>query len=108
ACSIYENYKFLCDVSPHEEAYILACGGGMESRKLRQFMSNLFGKNIRITDTFRQASVLGGVFVCNDALGIRNSTPQILEEVKPQKTAEFEQLYQQWKHARKTFKQIVS
>ncbi|TJZ62944.1 sugar kinase [Sphingobacterium olei] len=107
ACSIYENYKFLCDVSPHEEPYILACGGGMESRTLRQFIANLVGKNIRIMDTFRQASVIGGVFVCNDGLGIKNSMPQILEEVKPLKTVEFEQLYQKWKQARKTFKHIL-
>src|SRR5690606_4049297 len=65
ACSIFENYKFLCDVSSHERSYIWACGGGMESRKLRQFLANLFNKSIRITDTYRQASVLGGVFVCN-------------------------------------------
>lgn len=106
ACSIYENYKFLCEVSKHEEPYIWACGGGIESKKLRQFLANLLGKNIRIRDTFRQASVLGGVFLCNDALGLPNITPAILEETFPQEHEKFEQLYLEWKNARKTFKQV--
>ena len=106
ACSIYENYKFLCAVSPHNESYIWACGGGVESRKLRQFIANLFGKSIKIRDTFRQASVLGGVFVCNDALQVPNVSPELLEEVHPQDHEEFEKLYQEWKNARRTFKQV--
>lgn len=108
ACSIYENYKFLCEVSPHHETYIWACGGGIESRKLRQFLANLLGKSIRVRDTYRQASVLGGVFICNDALGIPNKPPVLLEEVFPQEQAKFEQLYVEWKNARKTFKQVAS
>lgn len=108
ACSIYENYKFLSAVSPHQESYIWACGGGVESRKLRQFIANLFGKSIKIRDTFRQASVLGGVFLCNDALGVKNVSPELLEEVHPQDHEEFEKLYQEWRNARKTFKQVIS
>lgn len=108
ACSIYENYKFLSVVSPHQESYIWACGGGVESRKLRQFIANLFGKSIKIRDTFRQASVLGGVFLCNDALGVKNVSPELLEEIHPQDHEEFEKLYQEWKNARKTFKEVVS
>ena len=106
ACSIYENYKFLCDVSEHQESYIWACGGGVESRKLRQFLANLLGKNIRIRTTFRQASVLGGVFICNDALGVTTTTPDLLEETIPQDQEQFHQLYLEWQKARKTFKQV--
>ncbi len=108
ACSIYENYKFLSDVSLHHESYIWACGGGMESRKLRQFIANLFGKSIKIRDTFRQASVLGGVLICNEALGLENFEPELLEEIEPQNHEQFEQLYLEWKNARRTFKQVTS
>ncbi|MGO1244252.1 MAG: FGGY-family carbohydrate kinase [Sphingobacterium sp.] len=108
ACSIFENYKFLCAVSSHDQNYIWACGGGMESRKLREFLANLFGKSIRITDTYRQASVLGGVFVCNGALGVESKTPRLEEEVFPQEHEKFEQLFQEWKDARRTFKQVAS
>lgn len=106
ACSIFENYKFLCDVSSHEENYIWACGGGVESKALRQYLSNLLGKSIRIRDTFRQASALGGAFICNDALGILNNTPLVLEETFPQDQELFAQLYLEWKKARKTFKHV--
>lgn len=108
ACSIYENYKFLCEVSAHHESYIWACGGGVESKKLRQFLANLLGKSIRVRDTFRQASVLGGVFLCNDALGVPNVTPVLKEETFPEEHDKFENLYVEWKNARKTFKQVVS
>lgn len=107
ACSIYENYKFLDAVSKHTEPYIWACGGGVESRKLRQFLANLLGKRIRIRDTFRQASVLGGVFICNDALGIKNTTPALLEETFPEEQEKFHELYIEWKNTRKTFKQGI-
>lgn len=106
ACSIYENYKFLCDVSSHNESYIWACGGGVQSRSLRQYLANLLGKSIRIRNTFRQASVLGGAFICNEALGIPNETPSVLEETFPREQEKFESLYQEWKKARKTFKHI--
>src|SRR5690606_37800201 len=58
ACSIYENYKSLCEVTRHEKEFVWACGGGVQSRKLRQFIANLFDKKICIRDTFRQSSVL--------------------------------------------------
>lgn len=106
ACSIYENYKFLTDVSPHQEPYIWACGGGMESKKLRQFLANLLGKRIRIMDTYRQASVLGGVYICNEALNGPKLKPYLLEETIPEEHEKFEKLYLEWKNARKTFKHI--
>lgn len=107
ACSIYENYKFLCEVSSHQESYIWACGGGVESKALRQYLANLTGKSIRLRDTFRQASVLGGAFICNDALGIENETPAILDETFPEQQEKFEKMYQDWKKTRKIFKQVV-
>lgn len=108
ACSIYENYKFLHEVSSHEEGYIWACGGGMESRFLRQYLADLLGKHVRICDTFRQASVLGGVFICNDALGRTNLKPTLLDETTPQNQERAQQLYQEWKKVRQTFKQANS
>ncbi|SKC11997.1 autoinducer 2 (AI-2) kinase [Sphingobacterium nematocida] len=107
ACSIYENYKFLCDVSTHNESYIWACGGGVESKKLRQFLANLLGKSIRVRNTFRQASILGGVFICNDALGVPNITPVLMDETFPEEQDKFEKLYLEWRNARKTFKQVA-
>jgi len=106
ACSIYENYNVLCSVSAHEKDYIWACGGGVQSRKLRQFIANLTNKKVKIRDTYRQSSVLGGAFICAHALGLKPADPQLLEEVEPQDRELFLELYAEWKRARNTFRQI--
>lgn len=106
ACSIYENYKALDKVSPHDRDYIWACGGGVQSRKLRQFIANLTNKNIRICNTYRQSSVLGGGFNCAEATGQQGATPELQDEVTPQNRERFLELYAEWKRARHTFSQI--
>ncbi len=106
ACSIYENYKALDKVSPHGRDYIWACGGGVQSRKLRQFIANLTNKNVRICNTYRQSSVLGGAFICAGATGQQGATPELQDEVTPQNREQFLELYAEWKRARHTFSQI--
>ena len=106
ACSIYENYKSLCDVTPHPQPYIWACGGGVESYTLRQFIANLTQKEIIIQRTYRQASVVGGVFLCNDALGLPGAKSEILEKVVPQQEERYEVLYADWKKTRHVFKSM--
>ncbi|MCE7059808.1 FGGY-family carbohydrate kinase [Dyadobacter sp. CY343] len=108
ACSIYENYKSLCDVTPHNQDHIWVCGGGVQSKVLRQFLANLIGKKVMLRDNYRQASVTGGVQVCNTALGIENEVPAILEVVFPQDSEVQKQWYQQWKQTRATFKSVLS
>ncbi|MCE6992646.1 FGGY-family carbohydrate kinase [Dyadobacter sp. CY323] len=107
ACSIFENYKSLCDVTPHEEDHIWVCGGGIQSRVLRQFLANLLNKKVMIRDNYRQASVVGGVFVCNQALGVENAVPGVLEVVYPETSGQHELWYQQWKQVRATFKSAL-
>lgn len=106
ACSIYENYKVLDDVSAHNRDYIWACGGGVQSRKLRQFIANLTNKSIRICNTYRQSSVLGGAFICAEAIGQRGMAPELQDEVTPQDRGRFLELYAEWRRARHTFRQI--
>ena len=106
ACSIYENYKSLCAVTPHVPDYIWACGGGVESRTLRQFIANLTQKKVVVRDTFRQASVVGGVFICNQALGLPGVEQAVLDEVTPQAGDDSQAPYAEWKAARQTFKSI--
>ncbi len=106
ACSIFENYKSLCEVSPHSPDYILACGGGVESQTLRQFIANLTRKTVIIRSTYRQASVLGGVALCNDALGLPGIEQPALETTKPQDDPGIELRYSEWKKARLAFKSI--
>lgn len=105
ACSINENYKSLCEVTTHEPDYIWACGGGIQSPLLRQFLANLLGKKIIINTDYRQASVIGGVSICNEALGFAALNTTILAETIPQDIAQFEQRYTEWKQTRASFRQ---
>lgn len=107
ACSIFENYKSLCQVSAHEENEIRACGGGVQSRVLRQFLANLLNKKVVILDNYRQASVVGGVFACNTALGIASTLPSVLDEVAPDNSGQHKIWYEQWKKTRSTFKSAI-
>lgn len=106
ACSIYENYKVLDNVSAHNRDYIWACGGGVQSNKLRQFIANLTNKNVRICNTYRQSSVLGGAFICAKAAGHQGVVAEVLDEVTPRNHDRFLELYAEWKRTRHTFSQI--
>ncbi len=107
ACSIYENYKVLDSISAHRRDYIWACGGGVQSRKLRQFVANLTDKRIRTCDTYRQSSVWGGAFICAEALGMERVNPALHDEVVPADRELFQRLYAEWKRARHTFRQMA-
>lgn len=107
ACSITENYKSLCEVTKHNPTHIWACGGGVQSPLLRQFLANLLGKKIIINSDYRQASVVGGVAICNKALGFAGLTTSILAVTIPQDIAQFEQRYTEWKKTRASFRQTI-
>lgn len=106
ACSIFENYKTLVSVTPNEQAYIWTCGGGMESKMLRQFIADLTGKEIRIRDNYRHASVVGGMMICNTALGIAAEQTDVYEQVEPAAGIQHTRFYERWKEHRELLKQI--
>ncbi|MBO9618829.1 MAG: sugar kinase [Niabella sp.] len=106
ACSIFENYKTLVSISPNEQPYIWTCGGGMESRLLRQFIANLTGKEIRIRDNYRHASVIGGMMCCNTALGIAGEQTDVYERLQPAVGEQPTQWYNRWKEHRELLKKI--
>lgn len=106
ACSISENYHVLREVTRHEQDYVWMCGGGVQSRLLRQFIANLLGKKVMIRTNYRQASVSGGVAICNNALGIANRSPEILEVTEPDSDAMYAKWYAEWKRSREAFKTL--
>lgn len=107
ACSIYENYKSLCSVTPDTKKSIWVCGGGMESKQLRAFIAALTGKNILIKDNFRHASVVGGAILCNRATGNPAMLNNNIETVAPSgNTEHYVSLHTQWKQNRLSLKQI--
>lgn len=107
ACCIKENFESLCDVTIYETDYVWACGGGVQSRTLRQFISNLIGKKVLVRKGFRQSSVVGAAFICNDALkGLEIKAAEV-EEVFPQDREYYHSLYLEWKKIRTGFKKIL-
>jgi len=50
--------------------------------------------------------VLGGAFICADALGLAGAVPEVQEEVQPDNRERFLELYEEWKRVRHTFSQI--
>ncbi|MBB1287284.1 sugar kinase [Flavisolibacter sp. BT320] len=106
AFSIAENYRVLHEVSEHKPGYVWACGGGLQSRTLRQFIANAIGKEVKVRHGFHQSSAVGGALLCNAALGLNNEElNDDVDTVSPQKDAQFDKLYVQWKEAREFFRQ---
>ena len=70
ACSIYEQLWRLRELSGHTRDYVLGCGGGFRSDTLCQMLADLSGLELRLKPGFDQATVLGLVAVCNEALGL--------------------------------------
>lgn len=106
ACSIFENYNVLREVTRHEQDYVWMCGGGVQSGLLRQFIANLLGKKVLIRTNYRQASVSGGVVICNNALGITNQSPQTSEVMEPDSDPVYNGWYEEWKRSREAFKTL--
>ncbi|GGM98277.1 putative sugar kinase YoaC [Dyadobacter beijingensis] len=106
ACSIAENYRVLRELTSHEQDYVWMCGGGVQSGLLRRFIANLLGKKVMIRTNYRQASVSGGVAICNTALGIPNHSPQTLEITQPDSDPIYTQWYNEWKRSREAFKTL--
>lgn len=106
ACSISENYQVLCQVTRHDHDYVWMCGGGVQSPLLRRFIANLLGKKVMIRTNYRQASVSGGVVICNNALGIANLSPETLEVTEPDGDEANGEWYKEWKRSREAFKTL--
>lgn len=106
ACCIKENYDCLHQVSPHHKDYVLACGGGVQSRRLRQMIANLIGRKVVICDTYRQSSAVGGALICNEALGRPQIKRVVQEETAPNPLAKDQENYESWKKTRKSFREM--
>ncbi|MGX5818893.1 FGGY-family carbohydrate kinase [Chitinophaga lutea] len=106
ACSIVRNYRILADVSGHQPDYIWGCGGGLQSRTLRQLIANLTGKKVQMRPSFQQSSAIGGALICNEALGIDAHIDDTIETVYPQEGELYAQLYADWEKTRKNFRNM--
>ena len=107
--SIAENYKVLAEVSGHDAGYIWACGGGLQSKALRNMIAAVTGKEIRVSNGFEQASVVGGAMLCNEALRLAvHREGDVLESsvASAEEAETYQVFYDQWKATREQFRTI--
>ncbi|MEO9003133.1 MAG: FGGY family carbohydrate kinase [Ginsengibacter sp.] len=106
ACCIKENFDSLCDVTPYHQDYVWACGGGLQSGILRQFIASLTNKKIQLREGYKQASVSGGALICNELLVKNEHVDTEITITFPKDLEYYNSLYKEWKKVRSGFKQI--
>jgi autoinducer 2 (AI-2) kinase len=106
ACCIKENFDSLCDVTPYHQDYVWACGGGLQSAILRQFIASLINKKIKLREGYKQASVVGGALICNQVFGKNEHADTGVETIDSKDMEQYASLYKEWKKVRSGFKQI--
>ncbi|WP_052400725.1 FGGY-family carbohydrate kinase [Oceanobacillus jeddahense] len=96
ASSIKYNFDVLIDISPTSKEYVYGCGGGFKGMVLPQMLADLLGKQIIVKEGYRQASLMGGVIICNDALGEVNNVKESAKIFYPSNENKLRELYQAW------------
>ena len=96
AASIKYNFDVLNTISPVDKDYIYGCGGGFKGKVLPQLLADLIGKNIIVKNGFSQASIMGGVVICNDALNINNVSFSNLKRFEPNSDNDISHFYDKW------------
>lgn len=109
AFSIGENYKVLQQVAGHKADHVWACGGGLQSRTLRQLIANIIQKNVQVRHGFEHSSAVGGALLCNKALA--NKEAQVatdVDSVAPEKDKAdiFSHLHNEWQQTRNYFRNM--
>lgn len=75
--------KPLISMTGDRKKRILCCGGGFQSKILRQHLADLIGKKIYLPHNYHQSSVLGGVAVCNDYFNLHSNFDDSFIVVEP-------------------------
>lgn len=106
ACSIARNYHILAEVDGHKPDYIWGCGGGLQSKVLRQLIANLTGKKVQMRFAFQQSSAIGGALICNQALKVAVAMDESIEVVHPQEQEHYAALFAEWERTRGYFRNM--
>ncbi|WP_366572754.1 FGGY-family carbohydrate kinase [Bacillus velezensis] len=103
AFSIKWNYEALTEVASFSQDDVKVCGGGFQSDALTQFLANLLQKKIYKREGFSQASAMGAVMICNEALGVKAELSSRTKVIEPEADQTDLFLYEEWKHTQKLF-----
>lgn len=101
ACSIYLQYCNLNNIIASSKDYILGCGGGLQSKFISQMISDLTQKKLYIRSGYSQASLNGGIKICNEYFKINTSDiDKDCTIYYPSKNNLIKKYYSQWYETR--------
>lgn len=89
------------EIDAYDKDYVVGCGGGLRSDLITQAIADLSGYKIYIFDGFNQATMMGCMHLCNDALGFAKEERKLIKVVVPEKNPELEAYFKQWQKLRK-------
>lgn len=101
ACSVVQQYNSLCEMILCERSFILGCGGGFQSEVLSQLIADLAQKTLIIRSSYRQASVIGCVKLCNDHFGRKNEISPEERVFHPKENRMIREYFDRWAAVRK-------
>lgn len=100
AMSITLCIQRINDLDPYDKDYVVGCGGGLRSELITQAIADLSGFKIHIYQGFDQATMMGCMYLCNDALGIPREERRLVKAVEPRKNEALERYFTRWKKLR--------
>jgi autoinducer 2 (AI-2) kinase len=107
ACSIKENLNCLLEIQYNANDYVWCCGGGFQSRHLREYVAGLTGKKLLFRPGYQQASVSGAAVVCSEASGNHENMDTTVEVVQPGNDKSYTLWYEKWRETREGLKKMA-
>lgn len=104
ACSIKENLDCLLNIQHNANDYVWFCGGGFQSRHLREYVAGLTRKRLLFRPGYQQASVSGAALVCSEALDNEEMLDTTIEVIQPESDNRYHIWYEKWKKTREELK----
>lgn len=100
AMSIVLCIRRINSLDAYNKDYVVGCGGGLRSELITQAIADLSGFRIQIFRGYDQATMMGCVYLCNDALGIPSRPRELVKTVEPHKSPELEAYFARWQKLR--------
>lgn len=102
ACAIAKNVSGQLSLLPYDKKYIIACGGGMQSRLLTEMIASLTGFAVRVPVNFRQSSACGCARICTEALKEEKYIPPEAAKYQPAAMEPLKEAYVRWQQFRES------
>lgn len=96
ACTITYNIKLLEKITESTIPYIIGCGGGFQGNILPQLLADISGKKIIIKDNYKDASLVGAAYLCNEGINEKYNEPQLSKSLEPKSEKTLDQYYKEW------------